>query len=84
MNKKIILEEVKRIHEIMCISPNNLLTETENWIKFFEKLGKGSEEILEKLKNVGYKNADEIVGYLKGLSEKAILEIEDLALVASV
>jgi hypothetical protein len=84
MNKKIILEEVKRIHEIMGISPNNLLTETENWIKFFEKLGKGSEEILEKLKNVGYKNADEIVGYLKGLSEKAILEIEDLALVASV
>lgn len=47
MKKNIINEEIKRIHEIMGLSPKNLLTEGEG--DLLRLLGISAEEAFEKI-----------------------------------
>lgn len=77
MKKGIINEEIKRIHEIMGISPKNLITEGD----ILRLLGIGAEEAFEKIsKSEGEALAKEF----EELTAKVSLEPAEAILVSSV
>ena len=78
MEKKIILEEIYRISELMSINPKiNLFEQNQELVKFLEngtKVGvRSMDEFIDKLSQSGIKQADLIANSFKDLITKEIL-----------
>jgi hypothetical protein len=76
MRKKVISEELKRIHEIMGIKQKSIISEIKagGWLsELFEKIGISSEEFFEKLKNISSAQADEIIEKMRSIGDDFLI-----------
>lgn len=79
ITKRVLLEEIQRINEIIGVGPKSILNEQPT--EFIEKLFRGGEEevsnVVKTIEKSGIKGADDVASAFRNLVEKGLTKLTE-------